>query len=494
MAWLKRESGAVAEGALDDPAGAAVLRPPEDVAPSAAPLVERPSLGRTRALLAGVLCLAASGVSALLLLQHHGVDGALAAVHQVCGGAPGAPSGCDVVSRSRFAEVEGVPLAAAGIVFYGSLGALLLLAGLAGADPRGAAGLIALGALALALVADVMLLGVQMVAIRAFCRLCLLTYALGAIALVLVFPARRAARSLWRGPRGDGRLVFAGWVMASLALAAGVYAAEKGLDWRERLGAASILGAPVAPPAPSTSLPPGTPATEAQRFQEEARAVGEQARRLQEILDDPQKLERYYAEKAMREYEQGPVHPLRLEGVPAKGPATAPIKVVEFSDFLCPFCRNIAAAFAGFLPGAGDRVSLHFKNYPLDAECNPHVKPTVHPGACTLALGAVCAQDQGKFWPYHDRVFANPPPRPGPADVARLAGEAGLDPGALSTCMASARAKQRVSAEIAEAHAAGVNATPTLFINGKRLPRVNDFLTAVDKEAARLGLPPLPKQ
>jgi protein-disulfide isomerase len=51
-----------------------------------------------------------------------------------------------------------------------------------------------------------------------------------------------------------------------------------------------------------------------------------------------------------------------------------------------------------------------------------------------------------------------------------------------------------VSAEIAEAHAAGVNATPTLFINGKRLPRVNDFLTAVDKEAARLGLPPLPKQ
>lgn len=217
----------------------------------------------------------------------------------------------------------------------------------------------------------------------------------------------------------------------------------------------------------------------------------EQARRLQEILDDPRKLDQYFAEKAAREFEHGPVRDLDLRGVPSKGPADAPVRVVEFSDFLCPFCRSLAGAFASFLPQSSNRVGVYFKNYPLEVSCNPNLKTTIHAGACALALGGLCAQDQDKFWPYHDKVYASPLSNPSAKAVARLAGEAGLDGAALEACMASAKTRDRLKAQIAEAHAAGVEATPTVFINGRRLPRINDFIQIVDKESVRLGLPPL---
>jgi len=217
----------------------------------------------------------------------------------------------------------------------------------------------------------------------------------------------------------------------------------------------------------------------------------EQARRLQEILDDPKKLDQYFTDKAAREFEKGPVRSLDLGGVPSRGPADAPVRVVEYSDFLCPFCRQLAGAFANFLPQSSNRVALYFKNYPLETACNANLKTTIHGGACALALGGLCAQDQGKFWPYHDKVYSSPPSNPAIKDVARLAGEAGLDAGALEACITSAKTRDSLKAQVAEAHAAGVEATPTVFINGRRLPRINDFIQMVDKESARLGLPPL---
>jgi protein-disulfide isomerase len=197
---------------------------------------------------------------------------------------------------------------------------------------------------------------------------------------------------------------------------------------------------------------------------------------------------------AAREFEAGPVHPLKLDAAPYKGPAQAPIRVTEFSDFLCPFCRQIAGAFASYLPTTAGRVSIYFKNYPLDADCNPNVKPTVHAGACRIARGGLCAHEQGRFWPYHDRIFASPPPDAPKVDLVKIAGEAGLDTASFSTCLEAPRTAERLAAEIAEGKSSGVDATPTLFVNGKRLPRINDFTQTVEKEAQKLGLPPLPTQ
>ena len=218
------------------------------------------------------------------------------------------------------------------------------------------------------------------------------------------------------------------------------------------------------------------------------------AKRLQDTIDDPQKLSEYFAAKAAKDFEKAPVQKLDLKGTPFKGPANGPVQVVEFSDFLCPYCRNIAGAFAQFIPQSGNRVVVYFKNYPLDKECNPSLKQTVHPGACLLALGGICANDQGKFNAYHDRVFSAELKDPKADDVVRLATEAGLNGDAVRSCLGDPKTKEQLAAQIAEAQRVGVQATPTLLINGKRLPRVEDFVSVVDKEAQAKGFPPMAEQ
>jgi protein-disulfide isomerase/uncharacterized membrane protein len=473
-------------------------------------------IARWRALIVLLLALAGAGLSGILLLDHHGETLTSDVANELCGEA--GHSGCDTVSSSAYAEFRGFPVAAVGLLFYTAMGFAMLLALLSPPDVRDAAGWCALVATVVAVVVDLMLLGVQAFVIKAFCRMCLMTYVVSLAALVMLLPARRATVKIMSVlTQRDGRLALTGWLLASACLTAGVVAGETALDYRAARRQSALLGGPppAAAPAPaaggepspappsSSSAPSPAPASAAASPAPSAAPVSgpagdlqfykEQAERLQGILDDPQKLEKYFADKAAREFDQAPVQSLEIKGVPFKGPSDAPIRVVEFSDFLCPFCRSLAGAFSNYLRQPGVRVQIYFKNYPLDAECNPNLSRTVHAGACWVARGGLCAVDQGKFWPYHDRVFgAAPPTNPTSADVVRLGQEAGLDPVALESCLASGNTTERLAREIAEAAKAGVQATPSVYINGKKLPRINDFVAMVDKEAARLGLPPTP--
>jgi protein-disulfide isomerase/uncharacterized membrane protein len=450
-------------------------------------------------------CLAAAAVSGLLLLQHHGEGPAVAAVNQACG--DGQTSGCEEVARSSWSKVGGVPLAGLGLVFYVSLSIALVLALLGPADLRDPAAAVVAAALALGVLVDVGLLAVQAFAVRAFCLLCIATYVLGAAALFAVWPAWRSAASAGLlSTRADGRLLAVSWTIGVLLAAAAVAAANATLAYRAERRQATLLGAPApsaataadaappagapaadgtatAPAATAPSAPPGGP--------QDAKYWQERAQRLQETLDDPQKLDAYFADKAQREYDSAAVAQIDLSSAPVRGPAEAPVKVVEYSDFLCPFCRSLAGALVQFVPQAGGRVAVYFKNYPLDAECNPKLKQSTHPGACALALGAVCAQRQGKFDAYHDRVFSSELRNPSSADVARIAGEAGLNVAALQGCLDDPKTKETLAAQIAEANRLGVSATPTLYVNGKKLPRINDFVAVVDKEARKKGFAPL---
>jgi protein-disulfide isomerase len=179
-----------------------------------------------------------------------------------------------------------------------------------------------------------------------------------------------------------------------------------------------------------------------------------------------------------------------LTGAPFKGPAEAPIKTAEYSDFRCPACRNIADAFGRYVHHSNDRVAIYYKFFPLDKECHPAA--SAHPGACLLAYGGVCAQEQNLFWPYHDRVFAEQAQfaltLPDEASVVKLAEDLRLDTKAFRACLTAPQTKARVVADVQEGLRLGVTGTPALFVNGRRVPKTTEFLQYVDEEQKRLGL------
>jgi uncharacterized membrane protein len=221
---------------------------------------------RTRLSIVIVLAILGASLSGLLLLEHHGESLASATVDALCG--EGNQSGCDTVNRSAYSQVAGMPLAAIGLVFCLSLALLLGLSLLASDAVGEAAGVLALGALALALAVDVVLLGIQAFAIRAFCKLCLATYVVNAASLLLLLPLRREARTVKESLRGgEARLALAGWAAATLAVGAAVASAEGLLAAREAQRIATLLGSPVretpALPPASTPAPPAAPSAAA---------------------------------------------------------------------------------------------------------------------------------------------------------------------------------------------------------------------------------------
>jgi protein-disulfide isomerase/uncharacterized membrane protein len=427
-------------------------------------------------------------------------------VDALCG--TGQESGCEQVSRSPYSSLGNFSLAAVGVFFYGSM--LLLLAfGLASSDAvRDSAAGLALVAFGAALAVDVLLFGIQAFAIGAYCELCLATYAVNLAAVVTLLPVRSKIPGVFAP--GEARRALSVWAVGTVVVAVAVGAVDQALASAGARPQANLLGAsePAPPPMPDPdppavnepSAPEPPPSTAlaasalpnddgAARARAELEAAQARIRELEATLDDPQKFQDYQAQKAAEDFERQPRVELDLEGAPLKGAADAPIQVVEFSDFLCPFCRNLAGAFGGFMPQSQGRVAISFKQYPLDQACNPVMTRTVHDGACELALGGVCAQEQGKFWPYHDRIFSQPPTNPSNEDVVRLATEAGLDGNALRRCLSSPGARAKLDRDIAEGKRLEVNATPTVFVNGKRLEQIGGFLKAIESESKRLGLP-----
>ena len=153
---------------------------------------------------------------------------------------------------------------------------------------------------------------------------------------------------------------------------------------------------------------------------------------------------------------------------PFMGSEDAKITVVEFSDFLCPYCSRAAKYLKVVEASARETTRFVFRHYPLDKSCNPRLRSNVHPGACLLAEGAVCADEQNKFWEFHDLAFETK------GGISRsvvkdIATEIRLDLSAFESCMDSGRGLEVVREDIQAAVRVGVRGTPTLFINGRLL-------------------------
>lgn len=144
-------------------------------------------------------------------------------------------------------------------------------------------------------------------------------------------------------------------------------------------------------------------------------------------------------------------------GAPVLGPPNAPITIVEFSDFQCPYCAAAVPQINALLKAYPSQVKLIFKQFPLE----------IHSQAELAAQAAVAAQKQGKFWALHDAMFANRD------DLSRnnlilLAKRAGLDTNRFQADMDSTEVRETVVRDVQDGNQAGVEGTPTIFINGQR--------------------------
>ena len=145
------------------------------------------------------------------------------------------------------------------------------------------------------------------------------------------------------------------------------------------------------------------------------------------------------------------------QGAPAIGPDNARITLVEFSDFQCPYCRVAAPQLHEVLKAFPTQVKLIFKQFPLD----------IHSQAALAAAAAVAAQKQGKFWQMHDALFADRG-NITRASVMTLARNFSLDLTRFKADLDSKETNSRVVQDIADGNKAGVEGTPTLFIDGQR--------------------------
>jgi protein-disulfide isomerase len=151
-------------------------------------------------------------------------------------------------------------------------------------------------------------------------------------------------------------------------------------------------------------------------------------------------------------------------GKPSRGPENAPVEIVEFSDFQCPFCLSAFPTVTKVLATYGDKIRFVYRHYPL-----PN-----HPNARPAAEASACADEQGKFWPYHDRLFASAG-KISEADLKEHATAIGLDAASFNTCVSSRKYQKDVESDIDAANELGVNGTPAFFINGRALNGAQPF-------------------
>jgi protein-disulfide isomerase/uncharacterized membrane protein len=380
-----------------------------------------------------------AALSTLLILQHYNQAHELGLVSMMCG--DNTAGGCAAVNRSSYSEFLGIPLAAYGLTFYLSIGLLAGLSMLGDEQLRKPALQIGFVLVCGAVLVDLILFAIQAFGLDAFCNLCLSTYVCTALLFLLMFRSGRRVSKATVGvvfQSAAGKMLFAGWLIGSVAI-----------------------------------------------------AFGSAAGSMMIAYQDPTKLEERFSAAAVSEFQEAPLTTIDVSGAPSKGPKDAPIQVVIYSDFLCPWCRQVAQSFQQHFNKWQGKVVIYYKNYPMDQLCNRHNAVDAHRGACFAALGGLCAQQQGKFWEYHDRAFERPPRDGRDRGVINIAQDIGLDTVAFKSCLASTPMQRTIQRQIEEAYAIGVNMTPRVYINGKRVPKINYLPAVLANEAKRLGLPPL---
>jgi protein-disulfide isomerase len=163
---------------------------------------------------------------------------------------------------------------------------------------------------------------------------------------------------------------------------------------------------------------------------------------------------------------------------PTLGAASAPITLIEFSDYQCPYCGRVEPTLKRLRAAYGDKIRFVWKDFPLTQ---------IHPQAFKAGEAAHCAGDQGKYWELHDVLFSKQSELQ-LDDLKRHALTLGLKTDDFNQCLDSGKYAERVRDGVAEGGQLGVNSTPTVFINGRRFSGAQPyevFAAAIDEELAK---------
>jgi len=155
------------------------------------------------------------------------------------------------------------------------------------------------------------------------------------------------------------------------------------------------------------------------------------------------------------------LEPLRFDvktaGRPSMGPDDAPVKLVLFSDFQCPYCRDFSVTLSEIVSDYNNKVQLVFRHLPLTS---------IHPDAQFAAEASLCAHEQGRFWEMHDILFENQRELTEENIMVKMLLLDDFDLRKYRECFASGRHKSEIREDLRAAAAAGADSTPTLYING----------------------------
>ena len=174
------------------------------------------------------------------------------------------------------------------------------------------------------------------------------------------------------------------------------------------------------------------------------------------------------------------LEPLRVEVAaegPSKGPANAPVTIVEFSDFQCPFCSRLLPTMEQVHAKYGDKVRVVFRQFPL----------SIHPNAQKAAEASLCANDQGKFWEMHDAMFKDQQGL-GVDGLKAKAATLGLKAEEFNACLDSDKHAAKVKADFEAGSKVGVTGTPAMFVNGRLISGavpIDQIAPVIDDELKR---------
>jgi protein-disulfide isomerase/uncharacterized membrane protein len=325
---------------------------------------------------------------------------------------------CDIVNTSAYSEVLGVPIATLSIPFYASV---LVLAVLALRGRSGARGLI-VGAGVLALAYSGFLYYISTTELKYVCAWCLRLYAVNAAILVLGL--------LGGKPNLPDKNL--------LATVGGIYVGLFLLSFGgERLYRASLAGRGGTVIADAGDKRDRDPAGNAPALSFTVKTEDNNERSFTLDPDDAW-----------------------------TGNRDAKVAVVMFGDLECGYCKRSSAELARLEATYGDRVLFVFKHFPMDPACNPGVKNRKHREACGAAKAAVCAQEQGLFWSFHDLAYKNQH-QLGPDYLRTYALQVGADGTKYDACIASDAPLATIMKDAETGAALDVHGTPRIFINGK---------------------------